>query len=746
MILFLEDYKKYPNCIIDTTTKNTSFIRIAAIYKEMGIINNCFMLVLLNPQLQGVDPFSPNLTIEQMGMVALEARANPWYAFRELLKAPGLAGKQASYFEANRGNISLFWCFFNHVMVIVTQMRQTGKSFSVDCLMTLLMNIMCQNTQINLLTKDDILRRKNIERLKEIANELPRYLQQKTRDDANNTEEITIKALGNSYVTHVPQASAKRAYNLGRGLTSPIFHIDEPPFQPNISISLPAALAAGGAAISAAKDAGAPYGTILTTTAGKKDDKEGKFVFKLIDNSANWTEKFFDTLNQADLEKSIKCNSREGVVRVSIMLSHKQLGKTDAWLKEKLDESLLTGEDASRDLLNQWTSGSETNPLDELILERISNSKKNILFTDISFPHGYITRWYIPEHEIHNRLMNGNFIMGADTSEASGGDDIAFVILDAESLEVIATAVVNETNLITFSEWVCSILVSYPKITAIIERRSTGAMLLDYLLLMLPQHGVDPFQRLFNRVVNDYDEDRDRYSEIKVPMGRRNNDLYVRYKKMFGFATAGSGYASRSELYSTTLQNAAKRSCDKIYDTSLIGQITGLVNKNGRIDHEDGEHDDMVISWLLCHWLLTLGKNLSHYGIDTSKVMSKIAVKNTETRAEYIFRMEQDRIRSRIAELFELMKAEPDDFISMRLEQELRVLDKQVVLDQNEVYSLDSLIANVKQAKIDKKRSYEYGKQSQQNYRNDYATSYMMGHSGSFSDTPLSSNEIYNRR
>ena len=287
---------------------------------------------------------------------------------------------------------------------------------------------------------------------------------------------------------------------------------------------------------------------------------------------------------------------------------------------------------------------------------------------------------------------------------------------------------------------------SYPKITAIIERRSTGAMLLDYLLLMLPQHGVDPFQRLFNRVVNDYDEDRDRYSEIKVPMGRRNNDLYVRYKKMFGFATAGSGYASRSELYSTTLQNAAKRSCDKIYDTSLIGQITGLVNKNGRIDHEDGEHDDMVISWLLCHWLLTLGKNLSHYGIDTSKVMSKIAVKNTETRAEYIFRMEQDRIRSRIAELFELMKAEPDDFISMRLEQELRVLDKQVVLDQNEVYSLDSLIANVKQAKIDKKRSYEYGKQSQQNYRNDYATGYMMGHSVSFSDTPLSSNEIYNRR
>jgi hypothetical protein len=746
MIIFNSDWLNYPNAIIDVTTKNKSFLHLAGVYKQMGVINNAFILALLNPALQGVDPFDKKLTIEQMAMIALECRENPWYFLREIAMVPGEGTSTATRFDANRGNIAIWWCFFNHITTFLIQPRQTGKSFAIDTLDVLLLNIMCQNTKINLLTKDETLRRKNIQQIKDIAAELPHYLQQRGREDTNNTEEITIKALGNKYTAHVPQASAKRAYNMGRGLVTSVIRLDEAPFQVNIALALPALLAATGAAFDAAKKAGVPYGITLTTTAGKKDDKDGRFIFNMLTDSAIMTEHFYDAPDLPKLERLVKNSSRGGVCRINITLTHRQLGKSDAWLKEKLDISTQTGEDAERDYFCLWTSGSQTNPLPVEILERIAKSHKEITHNDISAPHGYITRWYIPEHEIHNRLMSGNFIMGADTSEASGGDDIGIVIVDAESLEVVASATINETNLFTFSEWICSILVAYPKITAIIERRSTGAMLLDYLLIMLPQHGVDPFQRLFNRVVNDSDEDRERYNEIKVPLGRRSSDINVRYKKTFGFATAGAGYASRSELYSTTLQNAAKRSCDKIHDMSLIGQITGLVNKNGRIDHEDGEHDDMVISWLLCHWLLTLGKNLSHYGIDTSKVMSKVALKTTETHQEFQFRDEQDKIRIRIQEIFEILTTESDDFVSMRLEQELRLLDKRIVLEQNEIYSLDSLIAQAKKTKQDRKRSYEYQKKDTVNYRDGYATPYQLGHSGTFSSEPLTAHDIYNRR
>lgn len=748
MILFPTDFLKYPNAIIDIHTKNKSFVRLAAVYRSMGIKNNSFMLALHNPSLQGVDPFDyDNLSLEQMADIAVECAQNPWYFFRECARAPGLGSSTPTPFEANRGNIAAFWCFFNHIMFILIQIRQTGKSFSIDTLMALLLNIVCEQTQINLLTKDDTLRRKNIERLKEIISEMPKYLQQKTRDDANNTEEITVRALKNAYTAHVPQASPKRAYNMGRGLTSPIFQIDEGPFQTNISIALPAALAATGAAVDAAKKAGTPYGTIITTTAGKKDDRDGRFIFNLMSDCAVWTEKFFDAPDLENLEKMIKRNSRTGVCRINITLNHQQLGKTDAWLKEKLDESLQTGDDANRDYFNMWTSGSQSSPLPIAILEKIARSHMQVLHTDISIPSGYITRWYIPEEEIHQRLSNGKFVLGMDTSEASGGDDISLIIVDIETLEVLAAGTYNETNLITFSEWVCSILVTFKNITAIIERRSTGAMLLDYLLLMLPQHGIDPFQRLFNRVVNEYDENRERYKEIQQPMNRRSSDIYIRYKKTFGFATSSTGYASRTEIYSTTLQNAAKRSCDKVRDKSLIDQITGLITKNGRIDHEVGEHDDLVIGWLLIHWLLSHGKNLSFYGIDIKRVMSNITNKIEESADVVSNRLEQQAIRERIEFIYEKLSKEQDEYVCNRLEHELRTLDRQIILESGELYSLDSLIQQAKEKKQSKRRSYQSQDYS---YQANYAPNRLAASNGVLSDRPLTMSEldfsVYNNR
>lgn len=745
IILFSSDWKRYPVAIIDTLTKNKSFLRLAAVYREMGIENHAFVLALLNPLLQGVDPFDPNLTIEQKGMIALECRENPWYFLREVARVPGEGTNIATMFDANRANIAIWWCFFNHITSILIQPRQTGKSYAIDTLDVLLMNIVCQKTKINLLTKDETLRRKNIQQIKDISAELPKYLQQRTKSDTNNTEEITINSLGNRYTAHVPQASAKRAYNMGRGLVTSVIRIDESPFQPNIALALPALLAATGAAFDAAKKAGVPYGITLTTTAGKKDDKDGKYIFNLMSEAAIWTERFLDAKNLEELELLIKRNSRGGVCRINITFSHRQLGKTDAWLKEKIDTSTASGEDADRDYFNRWTSGSQTNPLPVAVLEKITKSHTGILYTDISRPHGYITHWYIPEEELHERLSNGKFVLGMDTSEASGGDDISLVLIDIETLEVIAAGTYNETNLITFSEWVCSILVTYANITAIIERRSTGGMLLDYLLLMLPQHGIDPFQRLFNRIVNEYDEYPDRYAEIKIPMGRRPSNIYVRYKTAFGFATAGTGYASRTEIYSTTLQNAAKRSCDKIRDKGLIDQITGLISKNGRIDHADGEHDDLVIGWLLCHWLLTLGKNLSFYGIDVNKVMSSIVLKTEETVIDAHKRVEQQAIRERITEIYDKLTREHDNYVCLRLEHELRLLDKQIILENGELYSLDSLIQQALETKRNKHRSYGNQQRKEVDFRSNYATGQLVNNSGMMSDMPMQLSDITRR-
>ncbi len=71
MILFESDFKKY-NAIVHNETKNVSFLKVATILKKMGIANHNFLLALHNPLLRNIDPHSPDLTTEEIGMIVEE--------------------------------------------------------------------------------------------------------------------------------------------------------------------------------------------------------------------------------------------------------------------------------------------------------------------------------------------------------------------------------------------------------------------------------------------------------------------------------------------------------------------------------------------------------------------------------------------------------------------------------------------------------------------------------------------------
>ena len=699
MLLFLDDWARYPTAIVHNSTKNRSFVRLANIYRSFGIKNHAFMLALVNPALEHVDPHSPHLTLEQVSMIAAECKINPWYYFREVARAPAQAGSGAVPMDANRGNIALYWLFFNHVMTILIQIRQTGKSFSTDTLMAYLLNIAATNTQINLLTKDDSLRRANIQRIKDIFEELPPYLLQRTKDDTNNTEEITIMRRNNFYKTHVPQSSPKNAEKVGRGLTSPIFHIDEAPFQPHIEVALPAALAATGAAADKAKAAGGHYGTILTTTAGKIDDRDGLYIYNMVQGAAVWSEKFLDCLNLADLEKCIRNNSSDHLVRVNITLNHRQLGKTDEWLLEKLEASNAAGDAANRDYFNMWTSGSQTSPLPTHILEAMRMSVEEPNHTDKSVHGGFITRWYIPEDSREERMNSRSYVLGMDTSDASGRDDVTLYVQDSETYETICCAAVNETNLLVISRWIADFLKTWPTVIANIERKSSGVAIIDYLLVHLPNMGIDPFRRLFNMVVNEKYENPAQFEEMQRLVGRRDSYVYEKYKRSFGFATAAQGIFSRSSLYGATLQQAAKVTASKIYDKKLADQITALVEKNGRVDHPPGGHDDMVIAWLLSNWMLSSARNVDYYGIKSERVGS-LAVSSADQLPEVVeaARVQRD-LRAQIRKLSDDLAANSDVWLAQRIEQKIRRLMQYIVPMENEVLNVDEMIKQAKEAK-----------------------------------------------
>lgn len=692
MILFLEDWKKYPTAIVHTSTKNRSWVRLAHLYKQMGIRNHAFPLALINPELEDIDPHDPLLTREQILAIGFEISINPWYYFREVAKVPAQSGITTNPVEANRGNIALWWYFFNHVTVFLIQIRQTGKSFSTDLLTSLLLNVLCKNTKINLLTKDDKLRRENIGRIKDIMGALPYYLQLQTRSDADNGEEITVNVNGNHFKTHLPQMNKQRALNAGRGMTTPIFLVDEGPFQPNIDLSIQAALPAMSAAIEAAKENKEPYGVIMTTTAGELSTPSGAYMYNLISGSKEHTETHFDAKDQEELHAIVKAGSRNERLAVNVTLNHRQMGKTDEWLRERMKDALAEGDNAERDFLNKWTSSSDRSPFKPEVSEAIAASQSEPLYVDVDPVTKFSIYWYVTVEELERVRKERDILLGLDSAEGSGGDYMGLIITDVRTGMTLGRGNMNSISVHRFTEFIADLLIKFPRSTLVPENKNMGVAIIDGLLQLLPSYGIDPFKRIFNWIVQDQITHKEKFSYIRRGLSGRDKDIYHLWKKYFGYTTAGSGPQSRDNLFGMPLVLGTGRFANVIRDSMLIKQLLGLERRNGRIDHEVDGNDDLVIAWLLNFWFMTQGTNLGYYGIDPITVMSEVRERKEESPLERHTRIEQEQLRKRIEELLEALGNETDMFVSARYEHELRSLDARLIKDRNDVYSMEDLI------------------------------------------------------
>ena len=711
-IFFLNDWKKFPNAIVDYKTTNVSFLRLTALYKEMGVKNCLFPLTLLQPELQGVDPFDEFLSDDIKVKIGLECRYNIWYYLREVVRIPPTAGPVPLKYKANRGNIALTWLFMSHIDTALIQPRQTGKSVSTDVIMDWVLYIGASHTSINMITKDHTLRTKNVDRLKKIRDLLPSYLLRVTNKDSDNQTDLTCKALGNTYITGVGQTSESGANNLGRGLTSPVQHIDEGPFIKFIGTTMPAALASGTAARDEAKQYNRPYGNIFTTTAGKKDDRDGKYMYDMIHGGSYWNEIFLDAEDTTQLRKLIKKNCSGRKIIVNATFSHRQLGYTDEWLYEAIVNTGATGEEADRDFFNIWTSGTQSSPLSVKLNTIIKESEKDPDWHEIS-RDSYILKWYVPEDKLKEMIKNDHFIAGLDTSDAIGRDSIALVITNSRDLSRVATATINETNLIRFAKFMAELLIKYPNMILVPEKKSSAQSIIDALIIHLTRAGEDPFKRIYNRIVDNHKEHPNEYKEIHSPLSKRSTSFYDKLRKHFGFNTSGT---SRELLYGTILQNAAKEAGHLVYDKTLSTEIRGLVVKNGRIDHSSSGHDDMVISWLLSHWFLTHSKNLSYYGIDTSTALSKVHYEGrTLSLEEELDMEEQHEIKAEMEELYEQLSEVTDEFMISKFESRLWSLNNRLKAETREAISLDALITEAAESRKRLVQNRRIGKFSKSN-------------------------------
>lgn len=681
-ILFASDWGKHPNVIIDYETKNESFLRVAEIFHRMGISNCAFHLSLLDPDLQGVDPYSENLTLLQKAKIARECKRNFWYYLREVERIPEPGSMVAIPFAANRMNIALYWLFFNHVMTVVVILRQTGKTTTLSALAKYLLNFGAMNTFINLLTKSEGLKAETLTKIKTLYEELPDYLNFSTKKDIFNTDEIFVKDLLNKFKGNLSSSSPKQAEKVGRGFTAPINLIDEAAFIENIAIAMGAMLMSGNAARAAAEKNDNPYGTLIATTAGNLDDRDGSYIYSLITGSTLWDEKFLDALNLEELNHFIYTNSASGKNAtqrpiVNITMSYRQLGYDEKWMEKTKAANISTPENLKRDLYNMWLSGSTRSPIPKHLLELIRDHLVEYPHSEFYAPHNYLLRWYITKEEVEYRQKNGStFVVGIDTSDGVNADDISFVVRDHIYGDVICAANFNETNLITIADFFVSFLIRYENSLMIIERRSSAPTIIDYIMGKLLALGINPFKRMYNSIFQERERYQREYDEI---INARTNDeqVFFKHKKHIGFTTSGSGVTARSELFSTTLMQMLKFTGHALYDRKIIDQISALIERNGRIDHPTGGHDDMVIGALLSYWFMTVGKNLASYGMNTSILLkgNKVYLEEKyKTEEEEFDRAEMMAMEDEFNRLLDSFKAERDPIICRQLEARIHKL------------------------------------------------------------------------
>ena len=671
MIYFSKDWygeQNRPRAMAHLETQNTSFIRMSKVLKRMGIQNHLFHLALMDPDLYHVDPHNLKDTSNELKLkIAYECRYNPWYYFREVIRVPAPGGLPIP-FIVNRANLSMMWCYYNNIDYIGIAPRQTGKTIGAICITSHVLYFFGYNISMALLTKDATLLQENVARLRDIRNALPSYLIYNSPRDADNKEGMTYASLLNEYRTYIGNADPQAADRLGRGMSFPTFHNDEGSFTKNIQITLPVMLMATTAAARNAKANKQPHSNIYTTTPGRVDTVSGRFMYDMVQNAMPFTEKLYDCQDLYSLENKVKMNATNGIVNGTF--SYLQLGYTHEWLRDVISKVQATEEEIARDFLLMWKSGSDSGLVDAKLLQKMNDNRREP--DHIQIRNDYVLNWYVPEQTVTSpSFKQKKMVLGMDSSDAVGQDFTALVLMDPTNMTVLATFQCNESNITQLAVFLGKFLMDYPNTVLIPERKSTGASIIDTVILMMKRQGANPFQRIYNKVVQE--KHTSDFQDVNI---HEPSLVEGKYRRHLGFVTTGT---SRDFLFKNVLTKAMRLNAPRIYDRQLISEISGLTVRNGRVDHQAGKNDDLVIAYLLCCYFCYNAQNRHHYGFNFDDFMETVHDGQVAVSAGYKHR--QMQLRKQIKELKEHIEETTSETLKTNLLSRMKDLELQ--LDPN---------------------------------------------------------------
>jgi hypothetical protein len=421
------------------STTNQSFLDMHYFLKAKGIKNNKFFLVLYDTDLAGVDPRDPRLNLMMKRKILAECIRNYWYFIREVVRIPmqgGEVGGGARY-KLHRGNLALNFGFILNWNMFLELPRQHGKTISAIVRYLWCFLFGTRNSEFMFLNKKLDDSKMNLQRLKEIRAALPDYLRMDAQFSADgkkvkpsNSVETITNPTNNNKIKTAPSARNKvLANSLGRGCTMPFQWYDEYAFIPFNSIIYQSATPAYSRAAQNAKQMGAPYGILITTTPGDLLTDEGASADNTRHNATQFSENYYDMSLQG-LQELMAVNTKSTFVYMRF--TYKQLGSGEDYFDEMV-KSLENKWDAiRREVLLEWAQTATNSPFDKVELDAVKALLREPIRQIMIGNCHYIFNIY---EEIYLRYPP---IIGVDVSGGFNRDASAISIIDSKTTKLCA--------------------------------------------------------------------------------------------------------------------------------------------------------------------------------------------------------------------------------------------------------------------------------------------------------------------
>ena len=585
--------KRIKNRYYDTGTKNKSILQVAKDLNKLGIKNYYFMLEIKDYTLVDVDPYSPNLTQDQVSRIMTECTRNIWYYLREICRIPSQGGVGVS-FKANRGNIAQTWCVLHGIDSWLCLPRQQGKTQSCLAIFAWAYSFGTNDSNFIFINKDGGNAKENLQRLKDQIDCLPEYLrfEQILEEDESTGKLKIVKAVKNATSMKHPitknriiikskATSYESALSLARGLTAPFLHFDEPEFTSHIKTIVENSVSTFDTAARNAKKNGALYGRCFSCTPGDLDTSMGQESQELLSHTVKWTEKMYDMhYDPVDDSKNevlqyVKNNGENGIVYIEY--SYKQIGLTDEWLREmynKISNPLVV----KREILLQRLRGSSQSPFEQEDIEYMVNSI-----------HPVIEELYILEHfrfDIYRELNRKTpYLIGVDCSTGTDGDNNAITILDPYEVEPVAEFKCPYIGETLFEKLLQELIRKYlPFGVLCIERNSVGDGIVDHLMN-------SPIAQ------NLYTDKGADLVEINMNDNQTVESMLKKHGSVKKYTGVYTGPKSREDMMAILTRHVAEFK-DKFITKNITEDISRLVRANsGKI--EAGPGSITIISFSL---------------------------------------------------------------------------------------------------------------------------------------------------